>query len=208
MAGSILYNRSMPESKVYRLGTRAFLFFLTRRVKWPLIFLILLGALWTQRERVPIEYQIWSDYGINVLFLIWIGFAVFMLLRSFFEYRGYSFRFDEEFFHVTRGYFLKHEMGIVYHQIQHVTVKRGILDRAVGVGHLIIVTNSGGGESSTSEVVLPALEKNRARLVQRELLRKASGPARKRAPVAKDDEEEIDDVDTEDEENEDEESEE
>ena len=65
----------------------------------------------------------------------------FILLRSYFDYRGYSFRFDNEFFYVTRGYFTKNEMGIVYHQIQHVTVRRGILDRAVGVAHLIIVMN-------------------------------------------------------------------
>ncbi len=163
----------MDLSGTHRLGTRAFLFFLNRYLKWPLILFIFVFLLWTQRGLVPATYRDWSDFAVNVLFLMWIGFAVFVFLRSFFEYRGYSFEFDDEFFRVTRGYFLKHEMGIVYHQIQHVTVKRGILDRLVGVGHLIIVTNVGGGGSVPSEVVLPALDKTKARLVQRELLRKA-----------------------------------
>src|SRR3989344_7381752 len=108
----------MREPKAYHLGTRAFLFFLSKRIRFPLIFLILLIAAWTQKGRVPPEYQIWSDYGLNVLFLIWIGLMVFIVLRSFFEYRGYYFKFDKNFFHVNQGYFLKNEMGIVYHQIQ------------------------------------------------------------------------------------------
>ncbi len=164
----------MDLTGTHRLGARAFLLFLSRRVKWLLIFLGILVALWTQKEKVPIGYRDWSDYGLNLLFYIWVGFLVFIFLRSFFEYRGYSFRFDEEFFNVTRGYFVKHEMGIVYHQIQHVTVRQGILDRAVGVGHLIIVTNV-GGDKSLCEVTLPALDKNKARFIQRELLRMARG---------------------------------
>ena len=52
-------------------------------------------------------------------------------------------------------------------------MRRGILDRAVGVAHLIIVTNQGASSASDSHIVLPALDKTKARLVQRELLRKA-----------------------------------
>ena len=164
----------MDLTATHRLGTRAFLLFLSRRLKWPIIFLVVLVASWIERERVPIGYRDWSDYGLNVLFFVWAGLAVFILFRSFFEYRGYSFRFDEEFFHVTRGYFVKHEMGVVYHQIRHVTAKRGILDRAIGVCHLTIVTNVGSGNSGLSEIILPALDKRKAQVVQRELLRKAS----------------------------------
>ena len=198
----------MDLAGTHRLGTRAFLLFLSRHLKWPIIFLVVLLALWTQKDRVPLEYRDWSDYGISFLFLVWVAFAVFFLLRSFFEYRGYSFRFDDEFFNVTRGYFVKHEMGIVYHQIQHVTVRRGILDRAVGVGHLIIVTNVGSGSATLSEIVLPALDKKKARIVQRELLRKAhhhmSQPSISRATASSSskgeiegDDEEIEDEDEE-----------
>ena len=192
----------MELAGTHRLGTRAFFFFLSRRLKWVLIFLIALIVLWTQKDRFPVEYHDWSDYGFSVLLYIWIGFFVFILIRSFFEYRGYSFEFDEEFFRVNRGYFLKHEMGIVYHQIQYVTVKRSLFDRSVGVGHLIIVTNV-GGSSGLSEIVLPALDKTKARLVQRELLRKAhlnlvrKSPARPRKDVSSAEEEDIDEVEEE-----------
>ncbi|MEK7507568.1 MAG: PH domain-containing protein [Patescibacteria group bacterium] len=164
----------MDSSETHRLGTRAFLLFLSRRLMWPIVFAVVIAGLWTQKERVPLLYRDWTDYGLNILVLLWIGLAVFIFLRSFFEYRGYSFRFDEEFFNVTRGYFVKHEMGIVYHQIQYVTVKCGIFDRAIGVGHLIIMTSTGGGNSAPSEIVLPALDKRKAQLVRRELLRKAN----------------------------------
>ncbi len=170
---AILNDMDINVAETHRLGIRAFLLFLSRHLKWPIIFFVVLAALWIERGVVPIDYQIWSDYALRVLFLCWLGLAVFMFLRSFFEYRGYSFQFDDEFFRVNRGYFLKQEMGIVYHQILHVTVRRGILDRAVGVAHLIIVTNVGGGNGAFSEIILPALDKTKARLVQRELLKKA-----------------------------------
>ena len=186
----------MNLAETHRLGTRAFLLFLSRRLKWPAIFAVVLVALWTQKSRVPFEYHDWTDYGLNILALVWIGLLVFVFLRSFFEYRGYSFRFDEEFFNVTRGYFVKHEMGIVYQQIQYVTVKCGIFDRAIGVGHLIIMTGTGGGNSAPSEIVLPALDKNKAQFVRRELLRKAhvhsGGRVQRQSREVVDDSEEAD----------------
>ncbi len=173
----------MDFSETHRLGTRAFLLFLSRRLTWPVILAAILAGLWTQKNRVPFAYHEWTDYGLSILSIAWLGLFVFILLRSFFEYRGYSFRFDEEFFNVTRGYFVKHEMGIVYHQIQHVTVKCGILDRLMGVGHLIIMTSMGGGNSAPSEIILPALDKKKAQFVRGELLRKANrNPIRGPAP--------------------------
>lgn len=130
---------------------------------------------------VPSEYQLWGDYSIRLLFVAWCGLMAFIVLRSFIEYRSHSFRFDNEFFHVMRGYFLKDEIGVVYHQIQHVNLKSGVFDRMVGVRHLVIVMNSASSESAKNIITLPALDRNKAALVQRELLRKAHHSGR-RAP--------------------------
>jgi len=116
----------------------------------------------------------WADFWFELVFFVWAGWAVFILFRSYFEYRGYSYRFDDEYFHVTKGYITRNETGVVYHQIQHVTIERGIFDRMIGVSNLIIVMNLTGNNPSASHIVLPALNKNKAKLVHRELLRKAN----------------------------------
>ena len=97
---------------------------------------------------------------------------VFKLFRAYFEYRGYAYRFDREFFLIMRGYLSRQEIGVVYHQIQTVILRHALMDRMVGVSNLIIVMN-GANEYRPAEVVLPALEKKKARLVQQEILRRA-----------------------------------
>ena len=99
----------MDFTETHHLGVRAFSLFLGKRLKWPLLFLLIVVGLWTQRNRFP-QYQMWTDFGLKLLFMVWVGFMTFILLRSYFDYRGYSFRFDNEFFYVTRGYFTKNEM--------------------------------------------------------------------------------------------------
>jgi uncharacterized membrane protein YdbT with pleckstrin-like domain len=135
----------------------------------------------------------WADFWFEVICLAWVGFMIFILFSSYFEYRGYSYRFDDEYFHVTNGYITKNETGVVYHQIQHVTIKRGIFDRLIGVSNLIIVMNLTGGNPSTSHIVLPALNKNKAKLVHRELLRKAYRRTKGTEHVSSDSNEDVED---------------
>ncbi len=167
----------MDFGDTHHLGARAFIIFLAKHSKWPLIFLVVLVLLWTQRGFVPADYAIWTDFALKALLLMWLGLFAFVLFRSYFEYRGHSYRFDDEYFHVTNGYITRNEIGVVYHQIQHVTIKRGVFDRLIGVSHIIIVTNMVGNDPTISHITLPAINSNKARLIHRELLRKAQGNA-------------------------------
>lgn len=165
-------------SGTHYLGFRAFFLFLGKYIKFPLILLAIVWLAWWKRDLVPEDpasYRIYADFILRFLWVLWAGILAFVMLRSFLDYRSHSYRFDDEFFHIARGYFTKDETGIVYHQIQRVSVKRGILDRAVGVGHLIItMTVSSSDEAGSNKVVLPALDRRKAFLVQKELLKKAS----------------------------------
>lgn len=167
----------MDFSDTHHLGVRAFILFLGRHIKWPFIFLLFLIVLSIEIGRItnllPPYYSPFAPFIFESLWLLWGALMVFVLFRSYFEYRGYSYRFDDEYFNVTEGYVTRNETGVVYHQIQHVTIKRGILDRLVGTSHLIIVMNMTGNNPSASHIVLPALNKNKAKLIHRELLRKA-----------------------------------
>lgn len=155
----------------HRLGGRAFLLFLFRHIGWPVFFLVVLGSARAFEDRVPGAYFLYADYAIKIALLIAAAFFAFRSIKAYLEYRSYAYRFDEEFFHLSRGYFKRQEIGVVYHQIQTVTIRRGVNDRLMGVSHLIIVMN--GNQHQPAEVLLPALEYEKAKLVQRELLRKA-----------------------------------
>lgn len=184
----------MDLTKTHYLGPRAFFLFLGRRLKWPLLFLLVVAAAWRWRNLVPPEYQIWSEYGVKLLFFSWCALIAFVVMRSFIEYRSHSFRFEDEYFQVVRGYFFKDETGVVYHQIQHVSLKSGVLDRMIGVRNLVIVMNSAAGEANKNVIILPALDRTKAAQIQRELLRKAHHSGR-RAPqqLVVDETEEYDD---------------
>lgn len=167
--------------RTHRLGVRAFLLFLSRQIRLPLAGVIFFGVLWYYRNLAFGNYAYNRDYILQGALVLVGGLLIFKMVRAFMEYRGYAYRFDEEFFHITRGYINRQEIGVVYHQIQTVTIKHDILDRVLGVGHLVIILNGQGG-SRQPEVVLPALDHNKAQLVQKEILRKARMHAPRYAP--------------------------
>lgn len=158
--------------RTHRLGIRAFILFLSRQIRIPLIGLVFLGGLWFYRN-LAFENQVATrDYVLKASLLLVSTLLLYRLIRAFFEYRGYAYRFDDEFLHITRGYINRQEIGVVYHQIQTVTIKHDVVDRVLGVGHLVIIMNGQGGYRP-SEVILPALDHRKAQLVQKEILRKA-----------------------------------
>jgi membrane protein YdbS with pleckstrin-like domain len=148
----------------HRLGSRAFLLFWTRRTRWSVLFLFVLAGIWLSKVVLPGRtFQI-----IAGLALLWFIAASF---RAYFEYKSYAYRFEREFFKLIRGYLARQEIGVVYHQIQTVSLRHGFWDRTMGISHLVIIMT--GNRDEPSEVILPALDRRKARLVQEELLRQA-----------------------------------
>ncbi len=162
----------MDLTATHRLGTRAFLLFLYRHVKWAALALIIAAAGWFWHLGLQAPYFTPVDYVLKAILILAGALFLLRILRAFFEYKGYAYRFDREFFHLTRGYITRQEIGVVYHQIQTVVIRRGVMDRMVGVSHLIIVLNN-SSQNQPAEVVLPALEHAIAETVQKELLRQA-----------------------------------
>lgn len=154
--------------RTHRLGGRAFLLFLGAGIIWILLFTALLGAYWWYAAPyVPKDYVIYYDYTVKLFALFLGGFIAYQFSSAYLRYRSHGYRFDDEFFHITKGYLDRHEIGIVYHQIQTVTVERNVSARLFGVAKLTIVTNATNG---SHENHLPGIDMRKARLVQRELL--------------------------------------
>ncbi len=160
----------MPEldtERTHHLGGKAFFLFLGTRIFWFFgIAAAIFAYWWFVSGWVPFRYLPYFDYSVRLFWLLLAAYVMFGVLRAFLEYHSHRYRFEEEFFHVFRGYINQEEVNVVYQQIQTVTVKRPLLARAVGVAHLYIMMGSGDGESEH----LLGLDVKKARLVQRELV--------------------------------------
>lgn len=161
----------LDTSRTHRLGIRAFFLFLGWGAFYILLLLALLFAWWWYGARfVPDAYVEYYVYSVKLFALVITGYAAYRLLHAFFDYRSHRYRFDREFFHVEKGYINKREVGVVYHQIQTVTVERPLGARMVGVAHLDIITSSSGHAQNAK---LHGLDMKKARLIQKELLERA-----------------------------------
>lgn len=178
--------RELNLEATHRLGPRAFFLFWSRRARWTLLALLCVIVAWVFREKMPFvaAYHVQAEIVFQIVFAVTGALFLMTSLRAFFEYRSYEYRFEREFFRLTRGYIARQEIGVVYHQIQTVTLNHNFFDRMTGISHLVIVMT--GTHDAPSEVVLPALDRRKARQVQEELLRQArirSGLQQSAAPL-------------------------
>ena len=89
------------------------------------------------------------------------------------EYHFYTYTFTDEAFIMTSGYIVRNELAALYHQIQNVNIQRGPLDRLAGVSQIVIFMNGSEHSGAHNKIVLPAVGKTKAKLVQKELLVRA-----------------------------------
>ena len=178
----------IDDRREHRLGHRAFLFFLSRRIKFAIFLFLLTAAVWFAVMRwLPAVYVPWGDYAAQMLLLISIAYLLMVLLRTLIEYRSHTYMFTKEAFVVTRGYMTRTESATLYHQIQNVNIERGMADRLSGVSSLVIMLAGGQHDSPHTKIVLPAVGIKTARTIQKELLVRArkhaaDAPAETRAP--------------------------
>jgi membrane protein YdbS with pleckstrin-like domain len=175
---------SMDDYKKHRLGKRAFFVFLVRRIKFSLFLFILAWAAWYAERWLSPEYASVGDYIFRALLLVSVAYFLIIYLITYLEYRYHSYVFTEEAFVVTKGYAVHNETAALYHQIQNVNINRSPLDRVIGVSEIVIFMAGSDRETAHNRIVLPAVQKKKARLVQKEILMRA-----RRCVVAEDEDE-------------------
>jgi uncharacterized membrane protein YdbT with pleckstrin-like domain len=165
----------LEPGRVYRLGQRAFLLFLSKRMKLAAFLLALTGLFWWGRGSVAPEYFELADYGMKLSGLLFLTVMIVNVLRTYLEYRRHTYTFEEEAFMVHRGYVIRQEIAIVYHQVQNVNIRRDMLDRMLGVSQVIVVMvgSNDGLNLRQSDMTLMAIDRHKAKLIQKELLRRA-----------------------------------
>ncbi|HEY5221232.1 MAG TPA: PH domain-containing protein [Candidatus Paceibacterota bacterium] len=163
----------MENHRKHSLGKRAFLLFLSRRIKLAMFLFILTGTAWYSERWAPSFYAPFVDYGVELLALFSVLYFLAMVLWTWFEYHFYTYMFTDEAFIMTYGYVERNELAALYHQIQNVNIQRSPLDRMAGVSKVIILMTGSQHDPVHNRIVLPAVGSKKAKLVQQELLSRA-----------------------------------
>lgn len=157
----------------HSLGKRAFLLFLSKRIKLVIFLFAFTAAAWYSEQWIPVEYLPFLQYGVELMALLSVLYFLAILLWTWMEYHFYTYTFTDEAFIMTYGYIVRNELAALYHQIQNVNIQRGPLDRMAGVSQIVIFMNGGEHSGAHNKIVLPAVGKKKAKLVQQELLSRA-----------------------------------
>jgi membrane protein YdbS with pleckstrin-like domain len=163
----------MENHRTHSLGKRAFLLFLSRRIKLVIFFFVLTGAVWYSERWAPSYYVPFVNYGVSLLALFSVLYFLAIILWTYMEYHFYTYMFTDEAFIMTSGYIMRTELAALYHQIQNVSIQRNPLERMVGVSKVVIFMNGSEKDAAHNKIVLPAVGKTKAKLVQKELLIRA-----------------------------------
>jgi membrane protein YdbS with pleckstrin-like domain len=165
----------MENHRKHALGHRAFLLFLSRRVKFVIFLFVLTCAGWYSERWLASWPQVayWVDYAVGILALLSLAYFLAVLFYTYLEYRCYNYLFTPEAFVVHQGYIVRKEVATLYHQIQNVNIERGPFDRLFGVSTIVIILSGTHHDPAHNTITLPGLGKTKARLVQKELLTRA-----------------------------------
>lgn len=163
----------MENHKRHSLGYRAFIIFFLRKIKLLMLLLVLVGSVGYAVPLLWGNYALWADYALKVLLLISGAYLIVLLVRTWLEYRYYTYTFTENALMMNRGYIVREEVATLYHQIQNVNIRRRPLDRMTGVSQIVILMSGGEREGHPNHLILPALSRKKAALVQKELLARA-----------------------------------
>lgn len=160
------------------LGNKTFFLFVLRRSLLFFILLLLSVILSAITFKITGDFSVIVGKVASIAFLLSLLFLLAAVLFGWIEYINYRFILDENAFRVRRGILSKEEVAIPYRQIQNVNIERSFFDQIMGLSQLIILTASHEDEDEPIKVepegILPSLDKNLARQIQDDLLKRAS----------------------------------
>ncbi|HVM76749.1 MAG TPA: PH domain-containing protein [Candidatus Paceibacterota bacterium] len=170
--GMQVAHQPFENDRKHRLGHRAFTMFFFSQVKLLLLLILITVGVWYLERYIPPDYAIWGPFAFQIALYVTIAYFLFVLLRTYLQYRYYTYYFTEEAFMMTSGYMVRAEVAALYHQIQNVNILRTPIDRMIGVSRIVILM-TGDKLSPQNQIVLPGVGRTKAKLVQRELLTRA-----------------------------------
>lgn len=86
-----------------------------------------------------------TQYLITLLMMF--PLAPFAFLPMYFRYQTLRYRFDDDGVHASWGILFRREVSLTYARIQDIHLRRGLLERWLGLGSVQIQTASGAGSA-------------------------------------------------------------
>jgi len=162
-----------------KLNPKAFWIFFFRFL-FRGLFLVIFLAIWLA--------SFLTQFGGKTTFLWWllpffVLYLIFCWTWAKLTYRFWRYQLTEAAFKKEHGVIWKKYVSIPYERIQNIDIRRGILDRVLGLSTLFIQT---AGYSATyygrgravgigAEGYLPGLDRNVAEQLREELIKRAKG---------------------------------
>lgn len=175
---------------LHPLASLLFFFSYMKYFGLPLLALGALTALlWFVPDILAIEM---TNRGAQAAFLayLFLLLAIGVYAVAWIVSRSYKFELTADAFQKEYGVIFKHYVAIPYEQVQNVDITRSLLERLLGLSHLMVQT--AGSERVAAEGVLPGIGRAEAVRLRDELLQRmeasqsAPPPATPEAPKAAD----------------------
>ncbi len=174
----------IPEEEYRTLGRKTLWMFVFERMNATLLFFMLAAVLLvvgSQKSLATTPFGNLAAYAMlgagasAILFVVVFGVT---FLIAWLIYANYKFALGEDSLKIKRGILEKEEVAIPYRQIQDVDIERDLSFQMMGLSKILILTagheDVGKPGDDDSEGILPALDKDLAEWLQRELLRRAN----------------------------------
>lgn len=89
--------------------------------------------------------QLFTLYLLQMLLVFPV--APLLFLPLYFRYQTLRYRFDDDGVHASWGILFRREVSLTYARIQDIHLRRGLLERWLGIGSVQVQTASGSGGS-------------------------------------------------------------
>ncbi len=164
----------------HNLGPKTFWYFFSKQAAAGFVFLIFALVISVARGQFGnnpdaagfLRAASWVSFAIAAL-----SFAV-AVVSARLIYKNSGFSLSPDALLLRRGVFTKEQFAIPYGQIQNIEIERTVYDRLVGISKLTILTageeNEEQKKGSDPEGVLPAIDRDVALFLERELLRRVN----------------------------------
>lgn len=97
-------------------------------------------------------------YQLMIVALLAGPAAPFVMLPLYFKYRTLKYGFDDEGVSMSWGYFWRREIHLTYARIQDIHLSRGLVERWLGLGTILVQTASGSAAAEMAIIGLPQFE--------------------------------------------------
>jgi membrane protein YdbS with pleckstrin-like domain len=89
---------------------------------------------------------------------LWVAIVVVGGIHTLLRYRRWGFTLDDDSLFLVRGVLTRVDTSVPYVRVQHVDTQRGPIERAVGLGSVVVYTAGSRG----ADIEIPGLRPERA----------------------------------------------